>query len=557
MTKRARSSRQTMMLNRRRFLGCLSTAPLLGLSASPFGALFSAIIAGQSEKAWASALGESSRKLVLIHSAGAPARYMFDQFLTPYGTEGFNPSPMIGTQFKSVGGRYIGHEYVTHSIMGIQAPTMWTHSLPGPSGTQRPMSELLKNLLSVQGLTTKTAGHEASALWGILAPGARRSAPALAGDPSPSPFAALNLGMSGFSYKSSVGKSAVSASTTTSGSNDPITKLLTPFKTNTGATFNADRQGIKAAYDSILPMFDEYSKQGHVGAQALVQNRLATLALIEVSAEALNAQWTVLLNKYQDLVSRAIYDPANPLPGINDLPIGEGGSGPAALYKIEEDGEYPLHLASDVRSVVSPSAAFSGLAASFALTEYVLLKGLSSSVGFSVGGLSGLLHPVTLTGSFSVANDQHYVGAYPSLYFNVLQFRALGACLLELITQLKAANLFSDTVIRYGGEFVRNTKLDMSGSDHGFSGAAYSHFCGAINGPVIIGNLTSNDSRLGWGKGGNVPELGRNANLVDLAILLAHLIKTDAPFTSETPVATLTSNGTIASRIGLTKHVPS
>jgi|GEM_PF-1927517 len=560
MSKRGNSD--SLLMNRRRFLGCLSATPLLGLSVSPAMALFSTILAGQSEKAWAAALGGQTRKLVLIQHGGGPARYMFDQFYTPYSSAGFNPSPMVGTQFKKVGDRYIGHEYVTHSVNGIQAGTMWTHNVPGPGNTQRPMADLLKNLLSLQGINTKNAGHDTSQLWALLAPGARRSASALAGDSSVTPFAALSLGTSSLVYKSAVGKSSVLASLTNSGANDPLTRLLTPFKTNTGAAFNTDRAGIKSAYDSLLPMFDELSKQGHIGAQALVQNRSATLTLVETNFAALNSKWNELFGKYQDLVTRSIYDPANPLSGFTDLPIGEGGSGPAELYRINEDepGEatyYPLHLAGDVRSVITPTTNFSGLAANFAMTEFALINGLSSSIGMSLSGISALADPVSGTGSFNLTNDQHFVGAYPSLYFNFLQYRALAACLLELITQLKGANIFNDTLIRYGGEFVRNTRLGQDGSDHGFNGTAYSHFCGAINGPVIIGNLTSNDARLGWGKGGFVPELDRNTNLVDLAILLAHLVKTDAPFTSETPVATLTSSGTVASRIGLTTHVAS
>ncbi|MCO6429372.1 MAG: DUF1501 domain-containing protein [Deltaproteobacteria bacterium] len=532
-------------LSRRRFLGSITSAPLLGLSASPAAAFFSTLLAGQSQKAWAAELGIKPMNLVLMHCGGGPAHWMYG-FLTAYSSEGFNRNPLVGTQFRNVGGRYVGVDYVTHSIKGIEAPTMWSHPVPAPNGGSRPMADLLDNLLCFQGIDTRNAGHGESTAWAHLSPGAKQGATNLAGDVAGTPFSVLNLGASDFRFKSKASKSFVSPSL----NGNAISNLLTPFAPAGSAPFRTDKAAIKAAYDGIFPLLDELAKQGHVGAESLIQNRNSALALVETNFADLATVWTSLVNKYQDLITRAVTTVG--LPGLNDLPIGEGGSGASALYQVNGDPNLTLHLATDLRNSVVPGTNIGGLAARFALTEYVLTNNLCGSVAFSIGGLTGLVDPSTNRG-FGIGNDQHQSGLYPITYYNILRYRGISACLLELIEQLKAAGKWEETVIRWGGEFTRNARTDMTGADHGFRGACYKHFSGAFKGPLVVGNLT-NDGRLGWGAGGTVPELGRRANLVDLAILLAHLLRVPPPFTSEPTVVTNTSNGFV-SRIGKSRHV--
>lgn len=549
INRKNKHSEEAQLISRRRFLGYLTSAPLLGLSTSPAIALFTSILSGESQKAWAAELGVSARRLILIHHGGGPDVSMADLFFTPYSTAGFNPNPFLATQFGNVGGRYTQPAYVTHTIKGIQAPTAYTHMLPAPGGGLRPASDLLDGLLAVQGLDTRNAGHDASTMWAHRSPGAKQSTAALAGDPSNTPFAALNLGTTGYSYASSKGKSSVSIGT----GGDRITNLLSPFAKVGSAGFQSKKSTLAPAFNALLPQLDDLARGGHIGAQSLVQNRDSALALVETNFTGIAAQWTALLAKYQNLVTRAIFDPSNPLAGFTDLPVGAGGSGPAPHYQMDGNANYPLHLASDVRLAITAAGNVGNLAAHYALTEYVLLNNLTRSVAFSLGGIGGLVNPQNMAGGFNMGNDQHTSGWVPRLLFGLLRWRACSACLLELISQLKAANMWNDTVIRDGGEFPRNPTVDGSGADHGFQGARYSFYSGAFNGPVVVGKLTSNDGRLAWGRGRVAPELGRQANLVDVAILTAHLLGVQAPFTSETPIVTLTSNG-LQSRIGLADH---
>lgn len=559
MSKKNPSKCDCPTMSRRRFLASLTAAPLLGYSASPVAALVSTILAGQSQKAWADSLGLSPRRLLLISEFGGPAAYMFDQFLTPYSTTNFTPNAMVGTQFAVQNGRYIGTEYVTHAVKGINVATMWTHSVPAAGGGLRPLSQLLDNLLSVQGINTRSGGHGQSAYWANLPPGAKQSTPALAGDAYPSPFAALNLGVNYYDYHSQAGKTSVRPSMSGSGANNPLTKLLDPFSKVGSTTFKSKKADALIGFDRLWPMLDRLALSGHVGAQGIIQNRASAVELLNRNFGNLVNQWDALRSKYQDLVTRAIFDPNNPLVGFNDMPIGEGGTGDPGLYQVNGNVNYPLELAGDVRDVIDAATTIYGLAENFALTEFAFVNNLCGSIAMDIDGLSNLKNVMVSGGDrIGMQSDQHQTGMYGSMYFNCLRFRAMASCVLELIDRLKAINAFDDTVVRWGGEFIRGTRIDQTGSDHGWEGARYNFYSGKINGPKVIGTLGSaltGDYRNCWGRGDTVAELGRTLSLNDLAILTAHLIGVEAPLTSAAPIAILGSNG-IVPQIALANHRP-
>jgi hypothetical protein len=539
-------------LSRRKFISFGSSASFIGLCQSPAVALFTTILGGQSQKAWAQSLGIRPRALVQILEGGSPLRTPSDSFLTPYSTEGFDRNPMVATRFQNIGGRNAVPEYHTVSMHGVNVPTMWSYNLPGPSGTQRPMGSLLQNLISIQGVTTRNAGHGSSQEWHFLAPGAIKSTSALPADVSEDPFAGININASGYSFRSTRSKTAVSLGT----GGNMLTTLLDPFRPLGTTQFQANKQALREAYNSILRSLDRMAREGHPGAEALVQNRDSALELAAYNFAALGTQWTDLLNKYRDIIARAIFDPSNPLPGLTDAPIGEESipSRNAALYRIVDTSTLNLHQASDFRTCVDSRTTIGGLAESFAFTEYVLLNHLSSSIAFGVGGFGPLIRPDGSLSTESLGNDQHTCGVYPATFFNILRHRAVYAGMLELIEQLKAANLFTETIISLSGEFNRNPRADMTGSDHGFTGKVLNLYSGAFPGPLMIGNLM-NDGRMGWGSGALMPQLGgRQLNLVDTAVTLCHLVGVPPVFTSTNTLVTLGTNG-LVSNIGTTRHI--
>lgn len=536
-------------LSRRRFINYASSASFFGLCQSPAVALFTTILGGQSQRAWADSLGIQPRNFVDITENGAPPRWMFDVFLTPYSSVGFNPSPMVGTKFRSVNGRYVGVEYATVETHGINAPYMWSHGLPTSDGGYRPMSDLLSNLLCIQGVTTRSAGHGGSQLLNQLPLGALKSTSAMSADASNAPFAAINVNASSFTFKSTESKTAISLSPV----NNMLTSLLDAFRPAGSSPFRTNRDSIHAAYDSILPALDDLARAGHPGAESLILNRRAALELASTNFAALDSQWAALLAKYRSLISRAIYDPTHLLAGVNDAPIGEGGTGDPLMYQIGDQSQLNLHLATDLRSAIDSRTTISNLAECFAFTDYVLRNRLSSSIAFGYGLLGPFVRQSDGVARESLVNDQHGTGLYPATYFNILRHRAVAACLMELISQLTANNLFNDTVIRIGGEFTRVPRMDMRGSDHGFTGQRACLYSGAFNGPLIIGNL-ANDRNLGWGSGGPISQLNRQLNLNDVAVTIAHCLRVPPPLTSSTSLVTVGTNG-LVSNIGRTTYV--
>ena len=553
MSKPPKNSIMAQRINRRSFLGYAGSMSLYGLTSSPVAALFSTILGGESQKAWADSLGIQPRSFVQILEGGAPARWMFDSFLTPYSSAGFVGNPMLGTQFRNVGGRYIGVDYVTTQMRGIQVPTMWTHDLPAPGNGYRPMANLLDNLLCIQGITTRNAGHENSQLWHWLPPGGSQSTSAFSADASNTPFPALQAGADSYVFRSLASKSALSVNSY----GNMLTNLLDPFKVGGSAQFKVNRSTIRQAYEGLLPSLDELARQGHPGAEALTLNRDSALDLMETNFSNLGTEWTSLQSKYQSLITRAIFDPSKPLAGVNDLPIGEGGSGLRALYQLDDNSALDLHLSTDLRSAVDSRTNVNRLAERFAFTEYVLRNKLSASIAFSVGSIGPFIRQSDGALMDSMGNDQHFSGLYPSTYFNILRHRAIAACLMELIEQLKAASLFNNTVISLSGEFNRNPSADMLGSDHGWTGKSVSLYSGAFSGPLIVGNLSvdTDTSHPGsWGAGGQVVQLGRQLTLVDQAVTIAHVLGVPPPFTSTNPLVTLGSGGLI-SNVGTTRIV--
>lgn len=545
-------------INRRRFLGAASSSLFLGLSSSPAVALFTTILAGESQRAWASELGLTPRNFVQFLAAGGPLSTMFDLFLTPYSSAGVAINPMAVTRFKDVGGRYIGGEYVTVNIAGVNVPYMWQHAVPKAGGGYRPMADLLNNLLVICGVTTLNGGHEVSQDNYWKPPGALKSASALAGDASHAPFAALDTGASRYRNNFLGDKPFVSLST----SGNMLATILDAFRPSGTTTFTTNKATLKRAYDSILPDLHRIAYEtDHPGARALVENRASALDLALTNFGTLGNEWNALVAKYQDLVTRAIYDPSHLLEGFNDKPIGEGGSGSAALYQINSPSALNLHLATDFRSAVHAGTTVGGLPESFAFCDYVLRKGLSPSLACGIGQIGPFRREsdgVIVTNE-SMVHDQHTTGFYPSLYFNALRNRAVAACLLELIDVLKGAGIFNDTLLSFSGEFNRDVRPDGTGSDHGWNGASRALYSGAIQGPISIGNLTRDvrASYLSWGAGGKIPELGnRQLTPVDVQVTLAHLLRVPPAFTSALPLVTLSSSG-LVSHIGLTRQVPS
>ena len=516
-------------MNRRRFLkGSLATLGLGGLQA---------ILRP------ASALGQAatSRRFVSIQLSGAPPRWMYDFFPVAYGQEGFNlgGNLSLATNYASSNGRYVRPDFSTVSVKGLNAPPFWQLEVPAAGGGRRRVDGLLDNLLSLQGVNTSVDGHETCQRLHWQPVAGVQSRAALAADASESPLSAVSMQTVSFSFQSTRDKSFVPVNEIT---DDPLAQLLRPFLATIPGVA-ADRQ---AAFAAAAQTLDGSATQWAAAAAETRASQDAAFSLFARGFGDLEAIYAQRLAVYQDLIARSL---SATLPGFSDLPVGAEGSRDQT-YAFE-GGEYVQ--TPDLRSLFGPETNVPGLAEQFVVVEYLLKEDLSRSLAIGSS-------PIQNLGDYGEQNfDEHATGVMVSLLNNAKYFTALSACLLELIDQLKAANLFDDTVIEVAGEFGRSPLPGGEGSDHGWPGKMSSFYSGRIQGPEIIGNIYSTppadagfEAYPGtWGYGAPVEGVQSTLNLNHEIATLATMLGVPSPTNAAPSLVTINGDGRIVRANGV------
>lgn len=521
--------------SRRQFLqeiGALSSGA--AFLQSPLGMITQSIIGSALTRSMAQAQSLNPRRYVNIQLPGAPPRWMFDLMLNAYGTTdvlNLN-NPMVATKYAASAGRYTGFEYRTVLLHGIRVPWIWQYNVPAAGGGTRPMSDLLANLLVLQGITTSNPGHPGSRRLHFKPSGATQSLGALSADNSTAPIPAVNFNAQQFLFTSLKGKSAVPLAST----GNMLQNLLTPFISQASASFKnkKDSVSLKESLREVASALDAMGQSDQLNSLSLIESQKSAEDLMNGSFGDLNLEWNTLLAKYTDLVNRSI---KMTITGVNDLPIGSTTPSTRGLeYQIRgQIVQFP-----DLRDLTSSAGLkIDKVAQQFAVTEYVLKKSLSYSFTMSIDAMSGLKTGAGLNTIATHDHDEHTTGQFPSMLINSLYFTAMSSCMLELISSLQAANLWQETVIDFGGEFNRLPNLDGSGSEHGYLGQSVSLFSGGFNGPLVLGNVKAAQGIDAWGKGAPVTELGRQLQLNDMAATIAYLLRTTNPITSANPLVTI------------------
>lgn len=482
-----------------------------------FQALHNGLAASQAQAAQ-----ESTRRYIFITQFGAPSRWTFDQFLTPYSSLGFVANAHLGTKYKSAT-TYVDVEYATIQRKGIAVPWLWQFEIPRAGGGTRPMDELLQYMINVRGLNTGDPGHPGAQARQFRPLGATTSIGGMVADGSSSPIAGLNVSCPFFDFKSAQNKSSVTLNTT----NQMLTDLLRPFLSLAPAQFESNKSKVSGPLAAAIDNMGLSATQHDSFAKTLENDRKSAEALMNSGFPGYLEFWTITLAKYRDLITRAIT--TQNLAGINDRPIGASGTR-NATYAI---GPGNIINLPDLRTMITAQTTIANMAEHFTVAEYVLREKLSHFVAISPKEFQGL------QGGF-FGFDEHGAGKMPILYLNSMYNRAYAACLLELIDRLKAFQIFDDTVIHSTGEFNRSPRPDGTGSDHGWEGASMTLYSGAFqsSGPLIVGDLKKNGRGLGsWGYGStNMPILNRQLHLGDLAATLAFVLKGKNPVTAAASV---------------------
>ena len=505
----------------------LKTSLSSSLAIPKSSAVVSSILTSIATSSMAQGQNQFNKKLITMFQAGAPPRWMFDLALTPDGdTSKLLRSRWIGSRYEQSGGRYTGTVYATTLQNGLHMPWIWSTNIPTSNGGVAPMSNLMDGMLSIRGVDTGNSGHFPSRALHFLPIGTSKSIAALTAEKSSAPISSVNLGVDSHSLKSPKNLSA----TTIKNLDNGLVELMSSFREIQNNSYQNEKSKVSSLLDSALNMLNGQSETLNPSTIALKQNMTNAIELFNRDFGDLESVFGQLFLKYKNLIDRSI-NPSHIIPGVTDLPIGTTGSRSDSIYRSTSSGQMTKD---DIRDIYVPAVNGDKMARGFAITEFIILNNLSSSVSF-------LAHHLERLSGFnnSYDFDEHYVGAMSSIFINARYNTALAACMYEFISQLKANNMYQDCVIDLAGEFGRIPMIQNGSWETEHAGGAnmINLFSGAIQGSHVIGNITAvSGSRMnqnltcGYG-GDNGPEFGK-LGLGHFAHTLSHILGVQSPVTS-------------------------
>lgn len=496
---------------------------LSALGLTNMGLLAEAVFQGIFHKAYAQENGIINKNYIFIGQAGAPPRWAFDLPLTPDGQKGkFIACPQVGTRYEG-GTRYTEVVHDTYQVNGLHMPWMWRFDIPTAGGGMVPLSRLMEGMLIMRGIDTNNPAHVAAQGLHYRPQGIPISLTALTADRSDAPIAGVSMSSSRYVFKSNKGLSPTQLANT----NNMIQTLMQPFIESNPTGYKNDQAKVEAALASSLDSLNKIAEDSSPQNVMIKKNMENALDLFSKNYGSLDTVYNNLYNKYRSLARRAM-DPNRTLVGINDKPIGTTGARDRRYRYGDDDGTVTN---ADLRTMITTNTNLDRTAQRFAVTEFILLNGLSSSIAFNHDGLRGLGTQGQRNSQFY---DEHRAGCMPSLLVNVYNSLGFYACLYELISQLKANRLFEDTLIDFCGEFGRNPQNQGSGADHSAEANSNMIISGAIGGNGhVIGNIRANaGGRNGtWGYGANNPGFGL-LNLGHFTSTVANVFGIPSPVTA-------------------------
>lgn len=515
--------------NRRNFMKGASAS---AVSASKLGLISKVIYDGMFSKALASSNG-TIKKYLYFQQYGAPSRWVWDLPLTPDGNMSkFIPCKSVGTRYKGTS-RYTEVEYATHLVNGLHMPWMWQFDVAAADGGMRPMSDLMDGLMIIRGCSSTNPGHVAAQRLHYLPLGAKYSVTALASDVSSAPVPAIAVGGSAFQYRSRKGSSPTLLRFGAGGIN-LIEALMTPFQKESLGGFEADQENLESAINSSRQSLDDLAKQNLSYAEALDASTKDALKMLNSDFGNLGNIYNILFGKYRDLCARSFTRNRN-LVGVTDKPIGTTGTRGSEYY-------YGNGTASkaDMREIIQHYTDMSVTAANFALAEFAMLNNITASLTMNILGIDGL----SQGGNSGQFFDEHSAGCMPNTLYHINSGMGYSACLIELISQLKAADMYKDTVIDFSGEFGRIPQANGGGSDHSAEATSNTILSGAIEGTHVVGNIIPNaGGQPGtWGFQGTNPTYGK-LNVGHFAASIASLLGAESPVTAVPSIMILQPNG--------------
>lgn len=509
--------------------------------------LLNSLVSGQishaQERAFSSALKtQNARNFVQLNLYGAPSRYFFDHPLRPNDSDPFIECSGLYnaiTQVNNEAPNLSKGAYLDKKIRGINMPHLWSYDVAKVGGKTRPMQELMSNMLMIRGCVMGTDGHPINCEKQVSPISGDYSITGLVSDNSSAYFPSISLGQSPANkcFKSARGASAIDIPLD---SKDFISYLLEVFYEQTKIAEQMDVNSEKEI-EKALGVLKKYSLSNQPGAEILYNERVKVEKLIKSGVRDFSDASAQLTKKYDDLFNRSLA--LSEIKGATDVAV-PGLKFPAsAPNNIDIQSGLGTHryesgfyiVEPDLRTVFSKVKA-DNLAKSFALAEFVLSEGLSSSIllvppahdrgnllvdlmvennMYDAGQIETKFNPEKNETVFNLkpgaklaaetkplfVTDSHGFGWVSQVMGCNLFYRGMSACFLEFIDQMKAkkitagTSLFDETVFQFATEFERAPTSDGGGTQHNFLACTTSVFSGIIKKPEVIGNIYAGKKR--------------------------------------------------------------
>jgi hypothetical protein len=555
-------------LDRRQLLKLLGSS---AVGSSALGSLFSGLVSGM---AYGQATNNTARNYVHLSMVGGPPRWMFDQFLHPYTMPNsdtvFVPNGQVKTGFDpvSAGSPNLvpSYKWFSAQVAGetLHLPQLWSCTLPRPDGSSVPMTELLNHMFTLRGVDLQKDGHSLGRVRQLLPANGRGSLDGLVADKSetPMPTVAVDLFATDGAFQSpkGIGQPVWNRQQ----GDNPISQYLAPFQ-YPGSLQNDSiflrRKNLDQLVDLAIEAIGKRTQLLNPETGGIVRDGINARRLLRENFSNLPTMYYALRAKYYDLQRRCqnrdivgINDRAIPPAGLTDvMRTVQSTNGLGAITAINPD----------LRDILIPSyAAVASLGDACATAELLLGMGYSAAVTSVIGAFGVNIMTANDNTYFGFSPDEHITGSGISVIVNTFYYRALAACLLELISAFKAKGIFENTVVHLTSEFPRMPRNDGAGSDHGVASGLYTLFSGAFSKPLVVGNIQVDSPLPGysgtWGLGANVyhEKTMGVLNLGHGSSTVADLLRVRRPLPNFSSVLSETSQG-VQSVIEEAKNVKS
>lgn len=450
------------------------------------------------QKAQADVLEYQAKNYLNIHLNGGPARFLFDQWLTPNITD-TNLSASDATYWNPGVATALNNnnpEYRLYTYRGVRVPHHMQYPLKTATGDNISPDKLLDHWAVIRGYSSGTDGHEVNNPIQVYPDPAAPSLHALSADYRKDLISAVDFN-GRMPFASMAGKVASIVGPHDTTGSGAVGGLMTVFKkyVPTSPIISNIDQLAQAKTFFREVMNEAVKNYDKTTANAIKDHISSGELLIQYAAEDLNSVWSTLYNKYNNAImnSAKIGDGSNAIPYLTDNPV------MIAADELNQSDEHLVDRTYDLVGMIATGkfGIDSNVARQLALYEYCLTRGISGVQGGRVGSLlskATYRKPDGTTVTPGISSDSHEVLHKMDILASAAFFRGLMGGILELITFLKATqkngkDLFSQSVIHVTGDFGRSPRDDKKGYDHGWNAQVTSVFSGAIEGPVIVGNI--------------------------------------------------------------------